>query len=143
MSTQPKYLNPRVPALEDCYFEPGLFKSIPWTYSEIGLERDEFAYLIFGFLKCNNPAAPNSHWWSYKKQAETLKLGRSTISFINQLLENSGIVKISRKKGKSNVYRYALIRPDQIKLFREIVEEERAALQKIYTHDGKLRRAES
>jgi len=133
-------LNPKVPALEDSYFEPSLFRSVPWTYSEIGLERDEFAYLLFGFLRCNNPKNPNAHWWSYKKQAETLKLGRSTISFINQLLENSGIVKISRKKGKSNVYRYLLIRAEQIELYREIVAEERAKLTALYTHDGALRK---
>ena len=133
-------LNSRVPEnIETCFFEPGIFRSVPWTYAELGLKRDEFAYLMKGFLRCNNPANPNRHWWSYAKQAADLGVGKATISFINQLLENSGIIFISRKKGRSNVYHYNLVRPDQLELYRSIVDEERGKLDRIYTHNGTFR----
>ena len=156
-STNPA-INPHVPVGDG--FDPSQFRSIPWTYGEIGLSNDEFAYLVRGMLhtgadselrskiqnargeaseESRTPAKRENagkHWWSYEAQSRDMKLCTAKISFINQLLENSGILIISRKKGCSNNYRYRLIAPIEIDLFRMIVEEERAKLEAIYDSDG-------
>lgn len=129
-------LNPRVPEA-DGYFDVTILRSLPWTYGEIGLSNDEFAYLIRGAMHTGRQEEnKDRHWWSYKRQAEDMKLGNAKISFINQLLENSGIIKIIRRPGKSNIYEYRMIKESELKVFSEIVAEERAKLEKIYDSDG-------
>lgn len=129
-------LNPKIPVSNGCY-NPSDLKALPWTYGEIGLSNDEFAYLIRGAMhKGKEDNNFNKHWWSYQRQAEDMKLGTAKISFINQLLENSGIVSIVRRPGRSNVYEYRMIKADEVEIFREIIAEEREKLEAIYDSDG-------
>jgi hypothetical protein len=133
---------PLVPS--DGMIEAGTSCNIPFAYADIGLEKDEFAILVFFVMKAHNPADPNGTWYGYRSLQKRFKISAKTVRRVTFVLNYSGLVKIVKNKKdpksgkcrKTHSYYYRHVNPEDVQLYAQILDMARSKFDEVYNSDG-------